>query len=250
MERPKLPDGLPTPDWCNEEFGIALYNRDCLELLPQIPDGCVDAVVTDPPYGVGFKGKTWQPSTGPRVNATGYVNGDDPDVGAAAIKWIVENHPNMPILVTPGTRQTFKYPAPRDIGTFFNKAGVGSGPWGFNCNNPILYYGKCPYLSRGKGRRPNSFQQCGSDKSDNSIAHPCPKPIGVMEWMVNRASLVGNVVADPFFGSGTTAVACINTNRAFIGCEISADYFKIAVKRIEDAIEKAKGGALFTESNK
>ena len=47
---PKLPDGLPTPAWSDEEYGVALYCGDCLEIMPRLPK--VDAVVTDPPYGV------------------------------------------------------------------------------------------------------------------------------------------------------------------------------------------------------
>ena len=70
---------------------------------------------------------------------------------------------------------------------------------------------------------------------ENSIDHPCPKPLAWMLWLVTRGSLPGHLVIDPFMGSGTTGVACVKLGRRFIGIEIYPHYFDIACRRIEDA---------------
>jgi len=63
--------------------------------------------------------------------------------------------------------------------------------------------------------------------------HPTQKPIGVMSWAVGHTK--GITVLDPFMGSGTTGVACMNLGRKFIGIEIERKYFDIACERIENA---------------
>ena len=66
--------------------------------------------------------------------------------------------------------------------------------------------------------------------------HPTQKPIAVMEWLIQRLTNESDIVLDPFMGSGSTGVACINTNRKFIGMELDQKYFDIASKRIEETI--------------
>jgi DNA modification methylase len=136
-------------------------------------------------------------------------------------------------IVTPGNANAFKYDEPRSIGAIYYPSGANSGPWGFVCSQPLFYYGKDPYLAKALGRLPNAFAT--TEATERTIGHPCPKPIGVMLWMVNRASFEGEVVLDPFMGSGTTGVACTKLGRRFIGIEIEPKYFDIACKRIEEA---------------
>ena len=71
----------------------------------------------------------------------------------------------------------------------------------------------------------------------NQNNHPTVKPIALMEYLVKLVSREGQVVLDPFMGSGTTGMACVNTGRDFIGIEIDEDYFKIAQARIESCKE-------------
>lgn len=212
-----------------------MWCGDCLEVLPSIEVGSVDAVVTDPPYGVGLKGKRtkWKAS---HANV-GYLNSDDipqvvETVAIPAVRLCIERFGR--VVVTPGVRNAFKYPEPAEFGTIFYPSGAGMGRWGFICSQPIFYYGKCPYTAAMKGSRPNSFSSTETAKPNG---HPCPKPVGSMEWLVKRASLDGHVVLDPFAGSGTTGVACVNTGRKFIGIEKERAYFDIAVRRIEAAIK-------------
>ena len=69
----------------------------------------------------------------------------------------------------------------------------------------------------------------------HSFAHPTPKPVPVLEWLVSRGTAKGGTVCDPFMGSGTTGVACMNLSRKFIGIEIEPKYFDISCERITNA---------------
>lgn len=207
-----------------------LYLGDCLEILPTLPK--VDAVVTDPPYGVnlGVNGPT-------SIGKTAYLSFDDtPEyistVCVPAIKLCIELADR--VVFTPGTRNCFSYPPPDEIGAIYNPAGAGFSRWGFTCSQPILYYGKDPHT---KTKKPQSLQS--TETSDHN-GHPCPKPTRLMHWFVDRASLYGEVVLDPFMGSGTTGVACANLGRKFIGIEIEPKYFDIACERIEAAYAQGR----------
>lgn len=74
---------------------------------------------------------------------------------------------------------------------------------------------------------------CGRNK-----LHPTQKPIELMEYLIQASSNEGDTVFDPFMGSGSTGVACVNLNRDFIGIELDENYFKIAKQRIEEANNK------------
>ena len=65
--------------------------------------------------------------------------------------------------------------------------------------------------------------------------HPTEKPVEIMERLIEMTSLNDHVILDPFMGSGTTGVACVQTGRNFIGIEIDHDYFAIAERRIKEA---------------
>jgi site-specific DNA-methyltransferase (adenine-specific) len=77
-----------------------------------------------------------------------------------------------------------------------------------------------------------------SAEHNNGKQHPTQKPVDLMARIINTSSNPGDTVLDCFMGSGSTGVACVNTNRNFIGIELDADYFKIAEKRIADAQNK------------
>ena len=206
-----------------------LWHGDCLEILPTL--GKVDAVITDPPYGVGLEYESFIDT---EQSAT--------DVAVFAVTWAIENATRC--AVTPGTRIAFNYPKPTEIGCIYFPAGAGMSKWGFTCFQPILFYGKDPDPPTRK--RANSTS---STEQSEKNGHPCPKPAKLMLWLVDRASRWGDVVLDPFMGSGSTAVACVNLGRKFVGIERERKYFDIAVRRIEQAyaqprlFEEAKVGA-------
>ena len=83
-------------------------------------------------------------------------------------------------------------------------------------------------------RYPSSVQNFNRERG----LHPTQKPVDLVEYMVRTYSNAGDVILDNCMGSGTTGVACINTNRKFIGIEMDEKYFNIASKRIEDAQRK------------
>jgi len=204
-----------------------LYLGDCLEILPTL--GNVDAVVTDPPYGVGLG------VIKSAIGKTGYESYDDTrkNVKQIAIP-AVEICRKLAdrVLVTPGSAALLDYPEPANLGCIYFPSGAGRNSWGFTCSQPLLFYGTDPFLERGLGARADSFY-CTETSEKNG--HPCPKPIGLMKRLVTRVSFIGHTILDPFMGSGTTGVACAKLGRKFIGIEIEPTYFDIACKRIEQA---------------
>lgn len=199
-----------------------LYLGDCMDILPTL--GKVDALITDPPYGIGVDYGVFKD-----------ISDNIIPIVTKVIDFAKAKACRM--AMTPGQKLMFKYPEPDAIGVFYYPAGTGSCSWGFVGWQPIFYYGKCPFLANGKGRRTNSTE---STESAEKNGHPCPKPIKQMQWLVYRASLVAETVLDPFMGSGTTGVACMNLDRKFIGIEIDERYFRIACERIAQAQQQLK----------
>jgi site-specific DNA-methyltransferase (adenine-specific) len=217
-----------------EQIGRAtLYLGDCMEILSTLPN--VDAVITDPPYGVNLG----EAGTGNEI-----AKGQQPysmfsDTAEHLTRVVV---PAIEIalskatrgMVTCGNRNAWRYPEPADVGVWWNPAGTGRGKWGLILAHLILYYGK----DHNAGNRATASSVTGKNDSVSglkNVGHPCPKPELFMQWMVEKASRPGEVVLDPFMGSGTTGVACAKSDRAFIGIEIEPKYFDIACRRIEEA---------------
>jgi site-specific DNA-methyltransferase (adenine-specific)/modification methylase len=198
---------------------VQLYLGDCLDVLKTLDAGSVDAVVTDPPYANGTEYGLWE-DTQERLAAL--VTELMPQVRRVSRR----------ALITCGVANVHLYPPPDWILSWFTPAGAGSSRWGFCCWQPILAYGRDPYLAAGLGRRPDAVNLTRRAEKNG---HPCPKPIEFMRWLIERATLKGETVLDPFMGSGTTGVACVQTGRNFIGIEIDEGYFKIAERRIAEA---------------
>lgn len=215
-----------------------LYRGDCREVLPLLAP--VDAVVTDPPYGVELSAKRAHLGHGKSIVTTRYGHYGHPDTSAYLEEVVLPVITDCRALahctiVTPGTRHLWAYPPADDLGCFFSPAGTGMGRWGFTCMHPILYYGKDPYLRLGMGSRPNSHGQIYPNDA-NTHAHPCAKPLPMLLWLVARGSLGEHHILDPFMGSGTTGVACVQLGRRFTGVEICQEYFDIACQRMHAAM--------------
>ena len=213
---------------CTTIGDATLYLGDAREIVPHLT--IVQSMITDPPYGIdGGRGGD------SKKFGKGAYEGDWDDTEdyiAFDVVRVVElclQKCNW-AAITPGTRCLHMYPRPRDIGCFWTPASVTHGPWGFTNFQPILFYGND--FRAGRGALP-------SGKALTEIAekngHPCPKPIGAMKWLVEKTSRPNDIVLDPFMGSGTTGVACVNLGRKFIGIEWQRKYFDIACKRIEEA---------------
>lgn len=207
---------------------IALTCGDCLEILPTLASGSIDTIFADPPYGIGVPYATYDDT---RDNLKKLIERFMPEFLRIAKR----------VVITPGTSNLWLYPEPTWCLSFVNPAGVGRSSWGFICWNPILVYGADPFLAHGEGSRPDTMFMRNSNDIDNN-GHPCPKPFNVMRWIIERTTRQGELVLDPFMGSGTTGVACVQLGRHFMGIEMNPDYFALAEKRIAEA--RAQGNFL------
>ena len=207
-----------------------LYLGDCLDVLPTL--GKVDAVVTDPPYGVGLTARVTKHTT--REATTKYDDGDEAfGLVLERVRAVVAL--GVPTAITPGTRRVISYPEPNDIGCVYFPNGAGRSRWGFNQFQPVLYYGKNPTGFRIPSSRSETHW------FSRDVDHPCPKPIQWMEWLVMKCSAnEGETILDPFMGSGTTGLACIKRGRHFIGIEKEPEFFELAVREIREAERMAK----------
>jgi len=205
-----------------------LYLGDCLEVLPTL--GPVDAVITDPPYGVegghGGQLRDYKKADycGEWQDTPEYIS----TVCVPAVKLCIELAKT--VAVTPGTRCVCAYPQPDEVGCFYAVASSRIGKFGFQTCHPIFFYGW--YKNRGKGALATGMVLTESAE-DNG--HPCPKPFRAWRWLVDRCIEPGATVLDPFMGSGTTGAVCADLGSPFIGIEIEPKYFDIACTRIENA---------------
>ena len=91
---------------------------------------------------------------------------------------------------------------------------------------------KNDYTYESTERYPRSIQVFSTD-TQNSSLHPTQKPVALIEYLIKTYTNEGEIILDSCMGSGTTGVACVNTNRKFIGIEFDEKYFGIAKERIE-----------------
>lgn len=214
---------LPKPYYHDEKYGITIYHGDCREILPELPK--VDLVLTDPPYGIGL----------------GYGQYDDTsnnlDNIIRDIFPIIQDK-GFRVMLTPGVNNVWKYPPPTWILAWVYGTTNTWGGWGFNSWQPILVYGKDPFLENKMGARMDIISDSHVSRKYN---HPCPKPIHFIKKMIERGSVrQTDTILDPFMGSGTTLVAAKQLGRKAIGIEIEEKYCEIAVKRLsQDVLEFA-----------
>lgn len=195
-----------------ETIGSAvLYLADCRDVLPTLPK--VDAVITDPPYGIRFAAQPtkWQRLYGHKPESWDDAPPDlSPFMGLAERRVIWGgNHFLLPL--TRGWLAWFKRDAPPSMGHF-------ELAW-TNFDGPTRL-----------------FEQTIGATNNERVGHPTQKPLALMAWCLREARVArGEVVFDPFMGSGTTGVAAAFAGSSFIGIEIEPSYFDMACARIEMA---------------
>jgi DNA modification methylase len=176
--------------------------------------------LTDPPYGIG----------------EGYDNlSDTPKaLDELILRFLpLARQNSRVVLLTPGNSNQWRYPPPDWTLAWFIPAGIGRSQWGFSCWQPILAFGKDPFLATGNGCHPDALVM--TEPAENSLGHPCPKPVNVWKWIMERGSVKrGDVVYDPFSGAGTTIIAAEMTGRACHAIELSPAYVDVAVRRWQD----------------
>lgn len=207
---------------CERKIGpfdcCSVVQGDCLDLMKQLPDGCVDAVITDPPYNVGMD----YDSVGDRLSDAEF--GNFIGIIVPAILRTAKT-----VLLTPGVMNLAHYLplSPKWILAWHKPFGVGHTPVGFSNWEPILFWGKWEQNNY------SDYIYCPLRLGDKTLGrHPCPKPVELMRELIRRYSNDESVIFDPFLGSGTTAVAAKKLGRHFLGFEISAEYCRIARDRL------------------
>lgn len=208
-----------------EDGSVTIYCADCRDVLPVLR---ADVLVTDPPYGVGLG-----------VNKDMRANGHGLAKGAYAN--FADTYDDLIAIVIPALRialaatkraAVFSGPHLQDlpkadaVGGIYCPAGAGRHRWGFKTFLPILFYGTDPLLQTGA--RPNVLQ---SVRRAEPNGHPCPKPIEWMRWLIDRVAVSGEVVLDPFAGSGSTLRAAKDLGHPAIGVETEERYCEIAARR-------------------
>ena len=227
-----------------------IYNMDCLEGMKQIPDGSIDAVICDLPYGTTRNqwdsviplDKLWAEYRRiTKPNAPIVLFSQQPFTSA-----LVMSNPQM-----------FRYEWiwEKDNGTGFLNA--NRMPLKIH-ENVLVFYSQLPtYNPQGLIYRPKKAKRGGTGtnygttsneyetdyenypkdllqfKSDPDSWHPTQKPVDLLRYLVLTYTNEGDTVLDNYMGSGTTAIACIKERRHFIGFELSKEYFDKAVRRIK-----------------
>ena len=217
-----------------------LHLGDCLDVMQGIPDGSVDMVMTDPPYGMNFQ-SNWS-KNGPRHKK---IEGDS----AADFRWLQDAFrllkPDGGGLISFCDWNTsHRWREEIERAGFVIKSqviwdrlhhGMGDLKGAFAPQHDIVWYAT-------KGRRifvngrPKSVMRHKRPSPADDHGHPTCKPVALMEELIRATDDgSGSVVLDPFLGSGTTGVAAANTGRRFIGIERDPDYFTVAQARIQKA---------------
>jgi site-specific DNA-methyltransferase (adenine-specific) len=251
-----------------------LHNADCFDVIESLPDNSVDAVITDPPYGT--TSIEWDTMLNPerfwrqikRVMRTEkspiIVFADQPFTSALVMSnlswfrhdfiWKKPQHSGAhnarkrpfkyteDILVFSESPSNYYYEQvctkldkPKTIK--YNLAGVPS--LGKHKEEPEDH---TTYLT---GFPKEVLEFTGVRKGDaDSTGHPTQKPVDLLEYLINLYSKEGDVIFDPFMGSGSTGVACNNLNREFIGVEMKEDFYNLAVSRVKDLTLTPKTGII------
>ena len=226
---------------------VELHLGDCLEVMKSIPDKSVDAVITDPPYGNALY------KTDKKVEWNDYldiINLTERTIVFGYPEKLVELCVNLQIIPTQWmtwyptnkpNNSSCKFPliqVQESIALFggWNEKAIIRRNRSKDCKRIAEKFGK-DNVDLETTKEHDVFRDAAPGMMFNSHLrlHPNEKPLSLILKLVELISLPGDTILDPFMGSGTTGVACVQTGRNFIGIEIDETYFKIAEKRIKDA---------------
>lgn len=220
-----------------------IYNEDCLEGMKRIPNHSIDLVVTDPPYKMTKRGKSCRPNWMPDNMGENVFNGEIPDTK----EWMSEVY-----RVLKDETHFYTFTSINDITTYLQTA----KEVGFKLHNIISmikdtgmpnrwYYKQTElvlFFRKGKAKPINDYTSRDNikvemPKKSTGKLHITQKPYDFIEKLVTNSTVEGEVVLDPFIGSGTAAVASINTNRKYIGFEQDKENYEVANNRIANISE-------------
>jgi len=193
---------------------VTLYHGSSVDMLPH--DYAPESVVTDPPYGVGFKYDSYEDTP------------ENFDAIRQLLTRLAANAGQMALMMS--MRQLWSMPKPKWMLCWAKPGSCRrSSIGGFSEWEPVLLYGKGWKIANDLKILP----VCVNHSKDAAKDHPCPKPEKLMTWIVNHTT---GVVVDPFAGSGTTLLAAKQLNRQSIGWEIEERYCEIIASRLAQGV--------------
>lgn len=203
-----------------EQIGdCTLYNADCRDVMPLVSD--VDAVVSDPPYGIGYERGAGGKGISRRHNDAPIHDDDKPFDPEPWLRF-------ADVILWGANHYASRLPHGRWLA--WNKLGTMQ-PWDDFSDVEFAWQNK------RAADRIFSLMWKGlikASEKDDIRQHPTQKPVALLAWCLEQVPNARTIL-DPFMGSGTTGVACVKLGRRFIGIEIEPKYFDIACKRIERA---------------
>lgn len=238
---------------------MTLLQGDCLELMKNIPDESIDLIVTDPPYpttsrgnagnsggmlqkDINKKGKVFQYND---IHCSLYASEFYRLLKDGSHCYIMTNHVNLIDMLNTFTdlrTDEERQNGAKQYGFHFVKSLV------WDKGNKIMgqyYMSQFEYIlffRKGKGKKINHcgtsdilrFRNIKQKSSNGQNLHDTEKPVDLMRVLIENSSLEAQTVLDAFMGIGSTGVACLDTNRHFIGIELDENYFNIAKERIHN----------------
>lgn len=242
-------------------MNIELYNADCLEKMKDIPDKSIDMILCDLPYGVTQNSKDIVIPFEPLWEQYNRIIKDNGAIllFAQGLFYVDVVNSNRKLfrydlvwdkVLTSGFLNANRMPLRRheQIAVFYKKLPTYNPQFtqgkplhskGVNYMNNTTNnnYGKFENNSDDrKGcteKYPTSIIECKKDHHSVCV-HPTQKSVEMLEYLIKTYSNEGDTILDNTMGSGSTGVACVNTNRNFIGIELNEDYFNVAKRRIEE----------------
>jgi site-specific DNA-methyltransferase (adenine-specific) len=235
-----------------------IYNEDSYKAIKDIPDNSIDLIVIDPPYEIDKNvdgGFYKDRKVGKELKALNIIDGIDIRLLDACLR--ILKTPN--IYIWCNKAQLMQY-----MNYFVNERNYTFDIliW-YKTNAPPLFSNTylpdkeyCLYFKKGGYCKPNSYEDAKTVYIDKInirdkelFKHPTIKPLNIIKTLISNSSKEGGIVADFFMGSGTTAVACKELNRNYIGFEIDKVFHKIAVDRV-NGITASGQTSIFTDFEK
>ena len=236
--------------WTSECGTVTLYCGDCLEILPTLAPGSVDAVVTDPPYS--SETHSGARSIVPTGKAS--MRGFAETASRATVDFLAmteEGAASLFVRLVEVSRRwvvaTVDWHHLRAIETALGDRFIRAGVWvktdsapQFTGDRPGTGWESIAIAHRTGKKQWNGGGTCATwvTRQNRHGEHPTQKPLWLIEDFVEKFSNTDETILDPFMGSGTTGVACVRLGRKFIGIELEPKYFAIAKRRIRDELKR------------
>lgn len=219
-----------------------IIHDDCLNILKQLPDKCVDLVLTDPPYGMSYERHIKEKKFGKIENDNNleWLNG-----WCNLLKNKVKDDAHIYIFCSWHNIEVFKqilqkYFHFKNI-LIWNKFSQGMGDLrtDYGCSYEFICY--CSATNKNiKGLNGKRDTNIINMTNDANVIHPTQKPLKLFSFIIEKSSNENDLVLDCFSGSGTTAIACSELKRRFICIEKDKQYYEASVKRLEDYNKQLK----------